>query len=161
MEQMVLKINQEEVTFLAEPNWTLLYVLREVLDLTGTKCGCGTGDCGACRVIIDGKAMNSCTVQVRNAVGCSIETIEGLARGEKLHPLQEAFIECGAVQCGFCTPGMIMSAKALLDANPDPDEMEIRQAIAGNLCRCTGYVKIVEAIQLAAKRMREGDAGNA
>ncbi|MCD8249833.1 MAG: (2Fe-2S)-binding protein [Lachnospiraceae bacterium] len=158
MEQMVLEINQTEYAFLAEPKWTLLYVLREVLDLTGTKCGCGTGDCGACRVIMDGKAVNSCMVQVRNAVGCRIETIEGLARGTKLHPIQQAFIECGAVQCGFCTPGMIMSAKALLDVNPEPDETEIRQAIAGNLCRCTGYVKIVEAIQLAARRMREGDA---
>lgn len=154
MEQYCLRINGKEYVCLAEPNWTLLYVLREVLDLTGTKCGCNTGDCGACRVIVDGKAVNSCVIQVRNAVGKSIETIEGVAKDGKLHPIQQAFIDCGAVQCGFCTPGMIMSAKALLDKNLNPTEEEIREAIAGNLCRCTGYVKIVAAINQAAQMMR-------
>lgn len=139
---------------------TLLYVLREVLGLTGTKCGCGTNDCGACRVIVDGVAKNSCCVPARTLGGKRVETIEGLSDGLALHPIQQAFIDAGAVQCGFCTPGMIMSAKALLDQNPDPTEAEVREAIRPNLCRCTGYVKIVEAILLAARRMRE-DGGHA
>lgn len=155
MEELKLNINGEETTVQAERNWTLLYVLREVLDLTGAKCGCNTGDCGACKVIIDGEATNACLVLARNAVGKTIETIEGLSRGTELHPLQRAFVACGAIQCGYCTPGMIMSAKALLDKNPDPSEEEIRQAISNNLCRCTGYVKIVDAIRTAAKWMRE------
>lgn len=151
MEKFELKINGREYECLAEPNWTLLFVLREVLDLTGTKCGCNTGDCGACKVIIDGEAVDSCLIQVRKTVGREIETIEGLACGNELHPVQQAFIECGAIQCGYCTPGMIMAAKALLDKNHDPSEEEIRAAISGNLCRCTGYVKIVEAIRKAAE----------
>lgn len=155
MEELKLNINGEETTVQAERNWTLLYVLREVLDLTGAKCGCNTGDCGACKVIIDGVATNACLVLARNAVGKAIETIEGLSRGTELHPLQRAFVACGAIQCGYCTPGMIMSAKALLDKNLDPTEEEIRQAISNNLCRCTGYVKIVDAIRTAAKWMRE------
>lgn len=155
MEEIKLRINGEEQTVQVEKNWTLLYVLREVLDLTGAKCGCNTGDCGACKVILDGEAVNSCLVLARNAVGKEIETIEGLSRGDKLHPLQRAFVECGAIQCGYCTPGMIMSAKALLDRSPDPTEEEIRAAIANNLCRCTGYVKIVDAIRTAARWMRE------
>lgn len=157
MEEIELYINGESRLVRIEKNWNLLYVLREVLDLTGAKCGCSTGDCGACKVIIDGEAVNSCLILARNATGKKIETIEGLSNGPALHPIQQAFIDCGAVQCGYCTPGMIMSAKALLDKNPDPTEPEIRTAISNNLCRCTGYVKIVEAIQTAAKRMR-GDS---
>lgn len=157
MEEIELYINGESRLVRIEKNWNLLYVLREVLDLTGAKCGCSTGDCGACKVIIDGEAVNSCLILARNATGKKIETIEGLSNGPALHPIQQAFIDCGAVQCGYCTPGMIMSAKALLDKNPDPTESEIRTAISNNLCRCTGYVKIVEAIQTAAKRMR-GDS---
>ena len=124
------------------------------MDLTGAKCGCNTGDCGACKVIIDGEAVNSCLVLAPKAVGKDIWTIEGLSNGPELHPIQQAFIDAGAVQCGYCTPGMVMSAKALLDKNLDPSEEEIRAAISNNLCRCTGYVKIVEAIRLAAERMR-------
>lgn len=157
MEEIELYINGESRLVRIEKNWNLLYVLREILDLTGAKCGCSTGDCGACKVIIDGEAVNSCLILARNATGKKIETIEGLSNGPALHPIQQAFIDCGAVQCGYCTPGMIMSAKALLDKNPDPTESEIRTAISNNLCRCTGYVKIVEAIQTAAKRMR-GDS---
>ena len=155
MESVELKINGRIYPLQIEKNWTLLFVLREVLGLTGTKCGCGTNDCGACRVIVDGTAKNSCCLISRKLEGCEIETIEGLARGNELHPIQKAYIEAGAVQCGFCTPGMIMSTKALLDANPDPTEAEIREALSHNLCRCTGYVKIVEAVKLAAKWMRE------
>ena len=157
MEQTELIVNGQTYPILYEKNWNLLYVLREVLGLTGTKCGCGTNDCGACRVIVDGEAKNSCVLMVRNLAGKRIETIEGLSHGTELHPIQQAFIDAGAVQCGFCTPGMIMSAKALLDRCPDPTEEEIRAALEPNLCRCTGYVKIVEAVQLAAKRMREGE----
>ncbi|MBE5055004.1 (2Fe-2S)-binding protein [Pseudoflavonifractor sp. DSM 107456] len=154
MESIELKINGEVKSVQVEKNWTLLYVLREVLDLTGAKCGCNTGDCGACKVIIDGEAVNSCLVLAPKAVGKDIWTIEGLSNGPELHPIQQAFIDAGAVQCGYCTPGMVMSAKALLDRNLDPSEEEIRAAISNNLCRCTGYVKIVEAIRLAAERMR-------
>lgn len=154
MESIELKINGEVKLVQVEKNWTLLYVLREVLDLTGAKCGCNTGDCGACKVIIDGEAVNSCLVLAPKAVGKDIWTIEGLSNGPELHPIQQAFIDAGAVQCGYCTPGMVMSAKALLDKNLDPSEEEIRAAISNNLCRCTGYVKIVEAIRLAAERMR-------
>ena len=151
MEEIKLHVNGEEITVPIEKNWNLLYVLREVLDLTGAKCGCNTGDCGACKVIIDGEAVNSCLVLARNAVGKRIETIEGLSKGTQLHPLQRAFVECGAIQCGYCTPGMIMSAKALLLHNPNPTPEEIRTALSGNLCRCTGYKKIVEAVQAAAE----------
>lgn len=155
MENITLNINGADVPVGVEKNWTLLYVLREVLGLTGAKCGCNTGDCGACRVIVDGKAVNSCLLRAVNLPGSRIETIEGLSDGRTLHPLQQAFIDCGAVQCGFCTPGMIMSAKALLDHTLTPTEQEIREAIAPNLCRCTGYVKIVEAVREAARRLRE------
>jgi len=155
MQSVELTINNRKHSLMIEKNWTLLYVLREVLDLTGTKCGCGTNDCGACRVIVDGIAKNSCCLLARNMEGHEITTIEGLADGNRLHPIQQAFIDAGAVQCGFCTPGMIMSSKALLDQNPDPTEAQVREALEPNLCRCTGYVKIVEAVLLAAKRMRE------
>lgn len=157
MESVELMINKRKYVCQIERGWTLLYVLREVLNLTGTKCGCGTNDCGACRVIVDKKAKNSCCLLARNLEGCEITTIEGLEENGRLHPIQQAYVDAGAVQCGFCTPGMIMSTKALLDENPDPTEEEIREALKYNLCRCTGYVKIVEAVQLAAKRLRGED----
>ena len=152
-----LWINGEQRSLETEGNRTLLYALREKLGLTGAKCGCGTGDCGACRVIIDGEAKNSCTIQMKNMEGKHVETIEGLSKNGVLHPLQEAFIRSGAIQCGFCTPGMIMSAKALLDGTPNPSEAQIRAAIDPNLCRCTGYYKIVEAIRQAAAAMGKGE----
>jgi len=141
---------------LSIPPWrTLLEVIREDLGLTGTKEGCGLGECGACTVIMEGKAVNSCLVLATEADGKQITTIEGLADGDKLHPLQQAFVDHGGLQCGFCTPGMIMSAKALLDENPTPSEEEIKRGIAGNLCRCTGYTKIIESIKAAAENMEE------
>lgn len=155
---VVLEVNDREYPLLVPRGERLLATLRERLSLTGAKCGCGTNDCGACRVIVDGVAKNSCCLLTRNMGGKRIETIEGLSDGLTLHPIQQAFVDAGAVQCGFCTPGMIMSAKALLDANPNPDEEEVREAIRPNLCRCTGYVKIVEAVLLAARRMRGEDA---
>lgn len=134
-----------------EDHWTLLYLLREKLGLTGTKEGCGSGECGACTVVVDGKAINSCLYLAVEADGKEVLTIEGMAAPDgTLHPLQRAFVEHGAIQCGFCTPGMIMSAKALLDENPNPTEEEIRHALAGNLCRCTGYIQIFRAIEAAA-----------
>ncbi|MDN5362489.1 MAG: hypothetical protein PWP70_1536 [Moorella sp. (in: firmicutes)] len=154
MLEITLEVNGTSYKVDVEPNWTLLRVIRDVLKLKGTKCGCATGDCGACKVLLDGAAVNSCTVLARNAVGKKITTIEGLSQGGELHPIQQAFVEAGAIQCGFCTPGMIITAKALLDRNPDPTEAEIRAALDNNLCRCTGYVKIVAAIQLAAARLR-------
>lgn len=130
---------------------TLLQVIREDLGLIGTKEGCGEGDCGACTVLLEGKAVNSCLVLAAEADGRNVTTIEGLAHEGKLHPLQQAFIDEGAVQCGYCTPGMLLSAKALLDENLSPTEAQIRQAIAGNLCRCTGYVRIISAVSKAAQ----------
>ena len=159
METIELTINEETRSVNVEKTWTLLYVLREVLDLTGAKCGCSTGDCGACKVILDGEAVNSCLVKATAAVGKDIRTIEGLACGPQLHPIQQAFVEVGAVQCGYCTPGMIMSAKALLDKVPNPTAEDVKNGIANNLCRCTGYVKIEEAILLAAKRLQEEKGG--
>lgn len=146
-----LKINGQVHEVLIEPHRTLLEVLRESIGLTGTKEACDTGDCGSCAVIIDGVAVDSCLVLALNAQGKEITTIEGLEHNGKLHPVQDAFIQYGALQCGFCTSGMIMTSKAFLDENPNPTEMEIRQAISGNLCRCTGYAKIIEAVQAAAK----------
>ena len=143
-------INEDPISLEVEPHWTLLRVIRDELGLTGTKEGCGEGDCGACTILLDGRAVNSCLILAVDADGKSITTIEGLAHGGELHLLQRVFLERGAVQCGFCTPGMILTAKALLDQKPHPTEGEIRLAIAGNLCRCTGYSKIVEAIQAAA-----------
>lgn len=127
----------------------LLDVLREVLGLTGTKEGCGEGECGACTVLVDGKPVDSCLVLIGQVQGRAITTIEGLSNGKELHPLQQAFIDEGAIQCGYCTPGMILAAKALLDSNPNPGEEEIRRSISGNLCRCTGYQKIIKAVQAA------------
>ena len=139
------------------PQWTLLRVLRETLGLTGAKNGCSSGDCGACRVILDGTAVNACKVPIKDAAGHREETIEGLSRNGQLHPIQQAFIDCGAVQCGFCTPGMVMSAKALLDKTLHPSDEEIREALAPNLCRCTGYYKIEEAVREAARRLEAQD----
>jgi aerobic carbon-monoxide dehydrogenase small subunit len=149
-----LKVNGEVYEVAAEPWRTLLEVVRETIGLTGTKKGCDEGDCGACTVLLDGKAVNSCLVLAIEAQGKDITTIEGLADGDKLHPIQSAFVENGGLQCGFCTPGMILNAKALLDKNPAPTEEEIKFAIGGNLCRCTGYVKIVKSIQAAAEDMK-------
>jgi aerobic-type carbon monoxide dehydrogenase small subunit (CoxS/CutS family) len=146
-----LTVNGEPVEAAVEPNQTLLQFLRDDMGLTGTKHGCGLGDCGACTVIVDGMPVNSCLVLAVQAAGRDILTIEGLAENGKLHPIQQAFVDKGAIQCGFCSPGMILSAKALLDSNPKPTEHEIRTAISGNLCRCTGYQKIVEAVQEAAE----------
>lgn len=155
-EILELKINGEIRSLAVEPNTTLQEVLREHLGLTGTKRGCDTGECGACTVLMDGMAVHSCLVLAVDAPGKEITTIEGLVQNGDLHPLQAAFHEWGAIQCGYCTPGMILSAKALLDRNPNPARHEIQEAIAGNLCRCTGYVKIIEAVQAAASTMREG-----
>ena len=149
-----LTINGQQVEAAVDANRTLLQLLREDLGLTGTKHGCGLGDCGACTVILDGQPVNSCLVLATQANGREVLTIEGLAENGKLHPIQQAFVDKGAIQCGFCTPGMILSAKALLDANPKPTEQEIRMAISGNLCRCTGYQKIVEAIGEAAEKIQ-------
>lgn len=153
---MRLKVNKKEYEIEVEPRRTLLDVLRYDLRLTGTKEGCGTGSCGSCTVLMDGQAVNSCLVFINEAEGKEIITIEGLSENGKLHPLQQAFIDEGAVQCGFCTPGMILSAKALLDTNPRPTEEGIREGIAGNLCRCTGYDKIVRAILSAADTSEKG-----
>ena len=141
-----VKVNGELYKLLVEPRKTLLDVIREDLCLTGTKRGCDTGDCGTCTLLINGMPVNSCLVLAADAQDKDIMTIEGIARDGQLHPIQEAFINHGAIQCGFCTPGMILSAKAFLDKNPRPTELEVRKAIAGNLCRCTGYDKIVKAI---------------
>jgi aerobic carbon-monoxide dehydrogenase small subunit len=153
---ITLKVNGQEYTVAAESSRTLNEVLREDLNLTGTKLGCSDGDCGACTVLLDGQSVSSCLTLAVSAEGKEITTVEGLApSGEELHPIQEAFIEKGAIQCGFCTAGMEMSALNLLSKNSSPTEKEIRTAISGNLCRCTGYYKIVEAIDSAAEKMRD------
>ncbi len=142
-----------------KPHWNLLKVLRDKLELTGTKQGCGEGECGACTVLVNGVAVNSCLYPAMEAEGKEVLTIEGINGAEnRLHPIQQAFLEKAGVQCGFCTPGMIMSAKALLDEKPSPTEVEIRHAIAGNMCRCTGYIQIVEAVQYASNLMSEPSA---
>ncbi len=151
-----LTVNGESYTVAVEPRESLLDVLRDKLSLTGAKKGCNRGDCGACTIIMDGKTVNSCLVLAVEADDREVLTIEGLANKGQLHPVQEAFIQYGAIQCGYCTPGMIMSAKALLDENPNPTEEEIKRAIGGNLCRCTGYVKIVDAIKKAAESIQTG-----
>ncbi len=140
-------LNGKKISIEAESHWTLLDVLRDHLHLTGTKKGCETGECGACTVLVDGKNVNSCLMLIGHVDGKEVTTIEGLQDNGKLHPIQKAFAEKGAVQCGYCTSGMIMSVKALLDENPKPTREEIKTAIAGNLCRCTGYEQIIEAVQ--------------
>ncbi|HEY8517713.1 MAG TPA: (2Fe-2S)-binding protein [Candidatus Binatia bacterium] len=150
-----LILNGEETDFLCEPRQTLLEVLRDELDLTGTKEGCATGDCGACSVLLDGRVVCSCLVLAVETQGREVTTVEGLAEGDRLHPLQQAFLEHAALQCGICTPGFLVAAKALLDRNPDPSEREVRYELSGNLCRCTGYDKIVRAVLDAARAMRE------
>ena len=149
--EITFTLNKEKTIVEVDPQWTLLYLLREVLEMTGTKEGCGYGECGACTVIIDGEAVNSCLYPVMEAEGRSVMTIEGVAlKDGSLNPIQQAFVDEGAVQCGFCIPGMIMSSKALLDKKEKPTEEEIKESIEGNLCRCTGYVKIVDAIKSVA-----------
>ena len=148
-------VNGDAVEFLCEPDQTLLDVLRDVLHLTGSKEGCSSGDCGACSVILDGRLVCACLVLGAEAEGRSVETIEGMARGDELHPLQQKFLEHAALQCGVCTPGILVAAKALLDHHQDPSETEVRYWLAGNLCRCTGYDKIVRAVLDAAQDARE------
>ena len=147
-------VNGEPITFLASPQLTLLHAIRDELGLTGTKEGCGSGDCGACSIRLDNRLVCSCLVLAPEAQGRQIETIEGMAVNGVLHPVQQLFLEHAALQCGFCTPGLLMATKDLLERNPNPSETEIRFAIAGNLCRCTGYDKIIRAVQAAAAQMR-------
>ena len=154
MKQLIeLSVNGEAYELAVEPQTTLLEVLRDHLGLTGTKEACGTGECGSCTVLIEGKPILSCLALAVDYPNKEITTIEGLSQGEKLTPVQQAFVDCGAVQCGFCTPGMILSASALLKKTPSPSEEEIRKALEGHLCRCTGYNKIVEAVNTAARQM--------
>jgi carbon-monoxide dehydrogenase small subunit len=150
-----LTVNGQQVQVEVEENKTLLYLLREVLHLTGTKEGCSIGECGACTVLMDGRSVYSCLVIAQQAEGKEILTIEGLNRGREIHPIQQSFASVGAVQCGYCTPGMILSAKALLDANPNPTLEEIKVGLSGNLCRCTGYTKIFEAVKLSAEKLNK------
>jgi len=152
--EIEITINGRKRRFDVEPNKLLLNLVRDELYLTGTKYGCGIGECGACTVHLDGEAVLACMVLAVDADGRSVTTIEGVADGDRLDPVQEAYIEEGAIQCGFCTPGFIMSTKALLKENPDPSEGEIREYLKGNYCRCTGYVNIIKAVQSAAKKMR-------
>ncbi len=153
-----LTINGKEREVETTPSTRLLDLLRDDVHLTGTKEGCGKGECGACTVIMNGELVASCLVLAPQADGAAITTIEGIGNGENLDPIQEAFIETGAVQCGFCTPGMILAAKRLLEENSNPDEEEIKQGISGNLCRCTGYQKIIDAIKLSAVRLARNDS---
>jgi carbon-monoxide dehydrogenase small subunit len=149
-----MNLNGKPVEIDIEPSAMLVSVIRDQFNLTGTKEACGRGECGACTVILDGIAVSSCITPAMKALNKEVLTIEGLGRPGKLHPIQDAFIDHGAVQCGYCTPGMILSAKALLDKNTNPTEEEVRVGLSGNLCRCTGYVKIVEAVLTAAEKMR-------
>lgn len=152
--QIQFTLNGYEVSAEVESHKTLLQVLREEFEVTGPKEGCGAGECGACTVLVEGLAVNSCLYPAFEVEGKSVTTVEGLiGEGNKLHPIQEAFVEEGGIQCGFCTPGMIMSAKALLDENPDPSEEEIKRGISGNLCRCTGYIQIIDSIKRAAEKL--------
>jgi carbon-monoxide dehydrogenase small subunit len=148
-----ITVNGRVEKLTVEPRWSLLHALREDLGLLGTKEACDNGDCGACTVLLDGRPVNSCLILAPEAHGCEVVTIEGLVNEDGAHALQEAFVEAGAIQCGYCTPGMILASYALLRDNPDPTEAEVRSALVGHLCRCTGYVKIVEAVLLAASRM--------
>lgn len=157
---IIFKVNGKDQQVFAEPWWTLSRVLREELDLTGLKVGCGSGECGACTVLLDGKPVRSCLMLAPRVKGREILTIEGMAKDGQLHPVQQAFIDHFAVQCGYCTPGAILSAKALLDKKSDPTEAEVRGALSGNLCRCTGYVKMVEAVLAASETMRRGESAH-
>ena len=157
MEKLNVTINGKFMSVDVDPDIRLVDFLRDNLFLTGTKVGCGKGECGACTVIMNGKAVTSCILPVMRAQNAVIETIEGVAKEGKLHPIQEEFVNKGAIQCGFCTPGMIMSSKALLDQNNNPTSEEVREALGGNICRCTGYAKIEEAVMAAAERMRNGE----
>ena len=152
-----LTVNGDYIELETDAEKRLIDILREQLYLTGTKEGCKKGECGSCTVIMDGKSVKSCLVPAFRASGSIIQTIEGVARGNELHPIQQAFIDQGAVQCGYCTPGMIMSAKALLDSNPNPDVSEVRESMEGNLCRCTGYKKIEQAVMVAAGSHQKGE----
>ena len=158
MSDLSIKINGEMRSASVPPETTLLQLLRNTFNLTGAKLGCDVGDCGACTVILDGRAVNACLVLAAQAHGREVLTIEGLATRNELHPLQKAFEERASLQCGFCGPGVILAAKALLDGDPNPSRHDIRDALAGNLCRCTGYTKMVEAVEDAARAMREGAA---
>ena len=153
---ITLTVNGRQREVAVEPYWTLLETVREALELTGAKEGCGTGDCGACSMIVDGRLITSCLMLAPQANGRQVVTIEGLQHNGSLDAVQQAFIDAGGLQCGFCIPGMIVAARNLLDANPNPTLNEIREGLAGNLCRCTGYTKIYEAVQLAAERSRGG-----
>lgn len=150
-------VNGRPYELLIGTNLTLAELLREHLDLTGTKCACGVGECGSCTVLVDGKPALSCSTLAIAVREKDIITIEGLAKGTALHPLQQAFIDSGAIQCGFCTPGMILTAKALLEGNPNPTRLDVKEGLGGNLCRCTGYVKIIDAVLTAAGTMRKGE----
>jgi len=152
--QIRITVNGEEHNLLIDPKKTLLELLREDLDLTGTKEGCDEGDCGACSVILDGKVVNSCLVLAVESDNTEVMTIEGIHRGDDLHPIQKSFVDSGAVQCGFCTPGMIITTKAMLDEISDPSEHNIKHYLEGNLCRCTGYTKIIDAVNVAIKHTK-------
>lgn len=154
MEQITIFVNGQRHELLIKPWATLLDVLREDLGLTGTKEGCGVGECGACTVIMEGRIVNACLILAAEAREKEIITIEGMAKGEELHPIQQAFVDIGGLQCGFCTPGMVLSTKALLDKNQNPTDEEIRKGLEGNFCRCTGYTKIIESVREAAERMK-------
>jgi aerobic-type carbon monoxide dehydrogenase small subunit (CoxS/CutS family) len=153
--KITINVNGKQQRFDAEPNTLLLNLIRDEMNLTGTKYGCGIGECGACTVLLDGDAILACMMLAVDADGHRVDTVEGLSNGDKLHPIQQAYLDEGAVQCGFCTPGFIMSTKALLDKNPNPTEADIREHLNGNICRCTGYVNIVKAVQSAAAKMKE------
>ena len=154
MKEIKLSVNDTEYTIYVKPQTTLLDIIREDLGLIGAKEGCGEGECGACTVLMDGLAVNACLILAAEADGKKITTIEGLAKGSELHPIQQAFVDVGGLQCGFCTPGMILSTKALLDRNNNPTDEEIRKGLEGNFCRCTGYTKIIESVKIAAQKMR-------
>lgn len=156
--QLRLRVNGEEMQVLAEPATTLLEILREALNLTGTKHGCELGECGACTVLLEGQPVLSCMVLALDCEDRPVETVEGMANGDQLHPLQLAFAEHGGLQCGYCTPGMLMTAKALLETQSNPDRAQIREALSGNLCRCTGYQQIIESVEQAAAVMRASPA---
>ncbi len=152
--KITINVNGKQRRFDVEPHTLLLNLIRDEMNLTGTKYGCGIGECGACTVLLDGDAVLACMMLAVDADGHRVDTVEGLSDGNKLHPIQQAYLDEGAVQCGFCTPGFIMSTKALLDKNPNPNEAEIREYLNGNICRCTGYVNIIKAVQSAAAKMK-------